>query len=285
MRMPNYNLANLKVFFSFEDAEEVLNLRIDKDTCYSANVSTLPSDIVTKLTANGLDFQLQLNPDFLYALISYFETGGRYAVDSNLFYKGLSRKIGRNNFTFLPKPKIRIGDFFQRRLQAAYSNNSKSFFDWADVLLTLLSFCEDSENALNNLLKVIHLQSNEIFVVGSLVQVEDCTYNVRPQLTVANLLAGQNCTPICYPLAEFLPDCLIASETGVVLSQPSSEIVNQQALYSQLQQALIERVSNLPINLLPENHQEAPLDIYSQEELDLENELFYTPILDLLYGL
>ena len=285
MRMPNYNLANVKVFFSFEDNEEVLNLRIDKDTCYSAKVSTLPVDVVTKLTANGLDFQLQLNPDFLYALISYFETGGRYVIDSNLFYKGLSRKNGRNSFVFEAKPKIRIGDFFQRRLQTAYSNNSKSFFDWADVLLTLLSFCEDSENALNNLLKVIHLQSNEIFVVGSLVQVEDCTYNVLPQLTVANLLAGQNCTPICYPLSEFLPDCLIASETGVVLSQPSSEIVNQQALYSQLQQALIERVSNLPINLLPENHQEAPLDIYSQEELDLENELFYTPTLDLLYGL
>lgn len=285
--MPNYNLANVRIFFSFEDGEDVLNLRVDQNTCYSAKTYTLPAEVLSKLTANGLEFHLQLNPDFFYSLISYFENGGRYTIDKNLFYKGLSRKNGRNNFTFETKPKIIIADFFQCRLQAAYSKNSKTFFDWADTLLTLLSFCEDSENALINLLRVIHIQNNEIFVVGSLVQLqsEDEIYSVLPQLTVANLLAGQICTPVCYPLAEFLPDSLIACETGVVLRQPNPEITSQQTIYTQLQQELIERVSGLPINLLPNNYQEVPLDTYSQEELDLEDEMFYTPILDLLYGL
>lgn len=281
--MPNYNLSKVKIFFSFEDGEEVLNLRLDENTCYSKKLESLPTSVVTKLTSNVLDFNFQLNPDFLYSLIGYFENSGRYILDDHISYKGLTRSTGSSNFIFEPKNKIKINWFFQSALHNAQLNNSKTFIDWAEILLSLLNFCEDSQNSLTNLLKVIQFQNNEIFVVGNIVE-SDSEYLLLPQLTVANLLAGQPCIPVNYPLSEFLPDIIVATETGVHLKELNTKIVAHQTRYAQLQQTLIERANGLDIKLLPEDYQEVKVDTYSQEELELENDLFYTPTFELFYA-
>lgn len=286
--MPNYNLSKIKIFLSYEDdIEEVFNLRIDESTTYSKRCSELPSEILDKLTSNGLDFNFRLNPDFLYGLISYFEFGGRLVLDNTFEYKGLSRTNGRSNFTFEPKSQIVIPYLFQRCLQNEYTNNSNKFFLWADKVLFLLSFCEDSRNSLVNLLRILHFENNDIFIVGGIVQstAGSTDYIVTPQLTVANLLAGQSCIPVYYPLSEFTPESLVASETGVILRDPSENILEKKEAFTKVQQALLDRSTSKNISLVPEGYEEIELDTYSQEELDLEDEMFYTPLLDLLYGL
>jgi len=286
-KMPNYNLANVKIYFSFEEDEEVLNLRLDQDTLYSAKCSDLPVDITEKLLANGLDFSFSLKPDFLYGLIAYLETGGRFIVDSYFNYKGLLKKSAGSNFIFEPKSRIKIPYVLQRVLQRDLGDNRKSFFLWADTVLSLLSFCEDTNDSLTRLLRVIQFHNNEVFVVGSLVKVSEdsADYLIFPQLTVAHLLAGQNCLPIFCNLNEFLPESLIATDSSVLLKQPSDSLISNKDLYAKLQQTLIDRLSSLNIELLPQDYQEVTLDTYNQEELDLEGELFYSPITELLYGL
>lgn len=287
MKMPNYNLANVKLYFSFEDGEEVLNVRVDQNTLYSAKCKDLPLEMTDKLLANGLDFSFRLKPDFLYAIINYFEIGGRFVIDNYFNYKGLLMERRGSDFIFEPKNKIKIPTLLQKVLIKDFSYNRKSFFLWADTVLSLLSFCKNTENSLNSLLRVIQFHNNEIFIVGSLVKVREDSdnYLIFPQLTVAHLLAGQNCIPIFCNLNEFLPENLTASDSRVLLKQPSESLISNKALYARLQQTLLERVSNLNIELVPQDYQEVTLDTYTQNELDLESELFYNPITELLYGL